>query len=149
MVILMSTEIKTGEEKLIIHAFRDTYDDFPKGKLYKSESPDFILRLNPGNTIGIELTSLGKGPGKEVIPVSINDFIKSLHSIIALKEQKLPAYMKKRLNNYWLIITYDDAQVRIGGKLKDRLSGLIPGSNYNKIFLFDFLKGEIIYLKSG
>jgi hypothetical protein len=30
------------EEKLVMELFRQEYDDFPKGKLVKSESPDLF-----------------------------------------------------------------------------------------------------------
>ena len=56
-----------------MHHFMKAYRDFPKGKLLKSESPDFILKLNPKKTIGIELTHLHdpiEGGGNTKIQVS-------------------------------------------------------------------------------
>jgi len=49
---------QTLEELLIMEQFRNEYAGFPKGKLQKSESPDFVLKLNPKTVIGIELTKL-------------------------------------------------------------------------------------------
>ena len=46
---------QTLEVLLIMKQFRNDYAVFPKGKLQKSESPDFILKQNPKTTIGIEL----------------------------------------------------------------------------------------------
>lgn len=46
------------EELLIMEQFRNEYKEFPKGKLEKSESPDFIVKVSPKNAIGIELTKL-------------------------------------------------------------------------------------------
>ena len=47
------------EEIMILELFRKSYPEFPKGKLVKSESPDFILQQNyPNQSIGIEVTRL-------------------------------------------------------------------------------------------
>jgi hypothetical protein len=56
----MSDIQKEREERAIIGFFREVYNDFPRGKLVKSESPDFILKLNRKRSIGIELTKLFK-----------------------------------------------------------------------------------------
>ncbi|TNF45373.1 MAG: hypothetical protein EP310_01705, partial [Bacteroidetes bacterium] len=45
-------------EILLIHYFRECYDDFPKGKLAPSESPDFIVKMRSRRELGIELTRL-------------------------------------------------------------------------------------------
>ena len=45
-------------EMLIVNYFRVCYKDFPKGQLYPSESPDFILTMKTRHEIGIELTRL-------------------------------------------------------------------------------------------
>lgn len=52
---------KHVEEKLIMKMFRDAYQDFPKGRLVKSESPDFFLREARKKKTGIELTRLHDG----------------------------------------------------------------------------------------
>lgn len=46
------------EEKLVLELFRQEYDLFPKGKVVKSESPDFILKNTIKVSTGIELTKL-------------------------------------------------------------------------------------------
>jgi hypothetical protein len=51
-------EKKIIEEKLIMRLFIKAYVDFPKGKIIKSESPDFVLRTGPKFNTGIELTRL-------------------------------------------------------------------------------------------
>jgi hypothetical protein len=45
-------------EILLINYFRECYDDFPKGKLASSESPDFIVKMRSRRELGIELTRL-------------------------------------------------------------------------------------------
>lgn len=64
-VLLMNTREKAQEEWLIMRSFRDAYPDFPKGKLTKSESPDFTLKLSVSNAIGIEISSLHHNPASK------------------------------------------------------------------------------------
>jgi hypothetical protein len=45
-------------EILLINYFRESYADFPKGKLSPSESPDFIVKMKNTHELGIELTRL-------------------------------------------------------------------------------------------
>lgn len=61
----MNTRTKAQEEWLVMRTFRDNYPDFPKGKLTKSESPDFTLKLSITNSIGIETVKVfkNKAPG--------------------------------------------------------------------------------------
>lgn len=58
--IMSSASHKKHEEKLLLRHFREIYDGFPKGKLIATESPDFILKPAPKQTIGIELMRLHK-----------------------------------------------------------------------------------------
>ncbi len=51
-------EDKFAEEKQIMLLFRDALKGFPKGKLIKSEAPDFILRQAHKKKTGIEITRL-------------------------------------------------------------------------------------------
>lgn len=142
----MTAETKNHIEKVMLEAFREAYDDFPKGKLTQSESPDFILQLNPGRTIGIEISSLGNGlPATKVIRPE--DFIGLLNRIILVKENKLRVYKRRRLNFYWLVITFNSSQAMISNNLRERLADLVPGSDYQKIFLFDYPLKDIIIVK--
>jgi len=50
--------MKEEQEFIVIKSFRDHYPDFPRGKIIKSESPDFIVQNGPKNKIGIELVQL-------------------------------------------------------------------------------------------
>jgi hypothetical protein len=45
-------------EILLINYFRALYEDFPKGQLNPSESPDFIITMKNRHELGIELTRL-------------------------------------------------------------------------------------------
>jgi hypothetical protein len=73
--------IKQIQEYIIIDNFRKHYPQFPKGKLIKSESPDFILKTGAKHTIGIELTSLPYSKyslGKEDNEDFISDMVHSI-----------------------------------------------------------------------
>lgn len=45
-------------EILLMQYFRESYGDFPNGKLNPSESPDFIVQMKNKHILGIELTRL-------------------------------------------------------------------------------------------
>lgn len=53
-------------EILLVNYFRVCYEDFPKGQLIPSESPDFIIKMKNRHEIGIELTRLN--PASKIIP---------------------------------------------------------------------------------
>jgi len=53
-------------ERLLIDYFKESYPEFPKGKLTESESPDFVLNSNSRQSIGIELTRLYPGSQKTI-----------------------------------------------------------------------------------
>jgi hypothetical protein len=69
-----------------------------------------------------------------------------IRQLIAKKEEKLQLYQKKRLNQYWLIITTD----RLNNKQKETFHHLIFNTGnshqFQKIFLFDLLKAQIIQI---
>lgn len=66
-------------EILLVHYFRACYEDFPKGNLHPSESPDFIIKMRNRREIGIELTRLN--------PASRNILTKDQIVQIHLREQ--------------------------------------------------------------
>lgn len=47
---------KNTEEWFVMHAFKGMFSNLPKGKLNKSESPDFIIYSGRKKSIGIEIT---------------------------------------------------------------------------------------------
>ncbi len=69
-----------------------------------------------------------------------------IRQLIAKKEEKLQLYQKKRLNQYWLLITTD----RLNNKQKETFHHMIFNTGnshqFQKIFLFDLLKAQIIQI---
>ncbi len=125
---------KTSEEWVIMRYFREKYADFPKGKLVKNESPDFILKINRRKSIGIELTRLDYLLDDTTKTNELNDLINKL---VAQKEEKLPLYQKNILSEYWLIISVDSLKT----VLKEQF---ILNSKFDKVFLFDLFSGLFI-----
>jgi len=141
------------EELLIIEQFRNEYEEFPKGKLQKSESPDFILKVSAKNAIGIELTKL-HGPTvnkfKTHYPRKINGYTapefnrENLEYTIEAKNEKLAYYREKRLTQLWLLITADLEESPVDYNLGNKLQNWSFLSGFQKVFLFE-LKTRTVF----
>ena len=141
------------EEKLIIELFRQEFDDFPVGKLMKTESPDFILRNRNRFATGIELTKLHgplfKQPSHNVIfgshgyrPPELTR--ENIEFTIQSKEEKIYLYQRKRLNQLWLIITTDLSENPVNFNVDNKLANWNFKSVFNRVFLFE-LMGRKVY----
>lgn len=143
------------EEEYIIDLFRIEYPDFPKGKLMKTESPDFILKENPKTTIGIELTKL-HGPtvkkenthfASKVYGYQPPEFSKeNIEFTINAKDEKLPLYQQKKLNQIWLLITADLNESPVSFNLNNKLENWNFLSGFHKIFLFELKTRNVFEL---
>lgn len=143
------------EEMLIMEYFRNEYDEFPKGKLQKSESPDFILSVSPKNAIGIELTKL-HGPTvnkhkthypRKILGYHAPEFNReNLEYTIDAKNEKLAYYQKKRLNQLWLLITADLDQSPVNYNLGNKLENWSFLSGFQKVFLFELKTSQVFEL---
>jgi hypothetical protein len=132
------------EERLIIDYFRKSYPEFPRGKLKKSESPDFVLHQNHHGAIGIEITRLhAAGIPKNNPGFSVAEFTReNIEASIKRKEVKLPIYRKKKIDIFWLIITTDYIPNSGSVNRKDFLHWQLT-SGFHKIFLFDLFEKKI------
>jgi hypothetical protein len=143
------------EEMLIMEHFRNEYEEFPKGKLQKSESPDFILWVSTKNAIGIELTKL-HGPTvnkyKTHYPRKINGYSapefnrENLEYTIDAKNEKLAYYQEKKLNQLWLLITADLDESPVNYNLGNKLQNWNFRSGFQKVFLFDLKTRKVFEL---
>jgi len=119
---------KKAEEWTVIRYFREQYASFPKGKLVKSESPDFILKLNRKKRIGIELTRLDHaGSGAEL-----------LAELLYKKEDKLRLYKKRLLSEYWLVIFTESTDLEDILECAGRQT-----SSFDKVFIFELFSGKV------
>jgi hypothetical protein len=143
------------EELLIMEQFRNKYVEFPKGKLQKSESPDFILKISPKNSVGIELTKL-HGPTvskfKTHYPSRINGYQapefnrENLEYTINAKNEKLSFYQEKKLNQLWLLITADLKESPVTYNLENKLQNWTFASGFQKIFLLELKNAKVFEL---
>jgi hypothetical protein len=122
------------EEKLVMGLFRKAFTDFPKGKLVASESPDFMLKLNRRQTIGIELTRLD---------LNYQEIFTSIEVAISAKNQKLSIYLKKKLKSVWLILYSEDIGLITHPNLHSRLENFSVMSGYDNLFLFDLFTRNV------
>ena len=139
-------ELKKHKESIILRQFRKYYPPFPKGRLIKSESPDFILKTSPKYSIGIELTAL-QSSAYIITKETIQAFLADLQQTISKKEGKLEIYRKKRANEYWLVMFADSIEVP-GIHFNDVFSGLSGWSGFEKIFLFGLFDRQIFDIKN-
>ena len=125
--------VKKEKEWLVMQYFREKYAGFPKGKLSKSESPDFIIKHGRKKRIGVELTQLDfcHKDGQE-------NGSKQLSDLLNRKEDKLRIYRKKWLNEYWLLITIENID-----SIDTGLNNIHLDSKFAKVFLFDLVSGQI------
>ncbi|MCF8367906.1 MAG: hypothetical protein K9G76_02600 [Bacteroidales bacterium] len=125
------------EEQLIIKYFRESYSDFPKGKLTNSESPDFILKLSPKKSIGIELTRLDQNEG------SLKE---NIEFALVRKKDKIKLYQRNVFNQLWLIIHADLIKDSKSYHIANKIANWEFSSNFDKVFLFDLFTGKIFKL---
>lgn len=146
---------QTLEELSIMEQFRNVYAGFPKGKLQKTESPDFILKVNPKTIIGIELTKL-HGPTvtkeKTHFPSKINGYQppefnrENIDFTIHAKNEKIAIYQQKKLYQIWLLITADLVESPVSFNLGNKLDNWVFYTKFQKIFLFELKNRKVFEL---
>jgi len=147
--------IQIIEEEYIIELFRNEYSDFPKGKLLKTESPDFILKDSSKTAIGIELTKLhGPASSKEnthftskIRGYQTPEFTKeNIEFTINAKDEKLPIYKQKMLNQIWLLIIADLIEIPVSFNLSNKLENWNFFSGFHRVFLFELRSRKVFEL---
>lgn len=132
---------KKKEERRLLNSFRVAYEDFPKGKVIESESPDFVIKPNRKRTIGIELIQIF--PKLKERAITRKTLIDNIENAILKKEEKLKLYQKKVLETYWLIITIE-RKIPSNFNIPKILNRLKIESKFDQIFLFDDV-GDKVY----
>ncbi|KPL17591.1 MAG: hypothetical protein AMS23_00565 [Bacteroides sp. SM1_62] len=134
-------DYKKQMEFFIVNLFQEHYPDFPKGLLKPSESPDFILGITPRQKIGIEITSLH--------PYFSDTDLLSYENITAClkaKNEKLSLYRKKKLDEYWLIISVNDLHSWNRINVNNKLIVWNFKTGFNRVFLFNTIYGKVLEL---
>ena len=125
------------EEKLVMSIFRKKFEDFPKGKLISSESPDFILKVNPKKSIGIELTRLSE----------YENLVEALVDSMDKKEKKISLYQGQGFVKLWLVIYSDDLSRKNSYNFINKISNLSFQTSFDKVFLFDLFEAKEYLIK--
>ena len=132
---------KKHTESIIINLFREHFPDFPKGSLKPSESPDFILGITPRHKIGIELTSIHPhSPDTELLSHE------NITACLEAKNEKLRLYQRKKLNEYWLVISVNDLQSWNRINIHNKLIIWVFKTGFNRVFLFNTIDGKVLEL---
>jgi hypothetical protein len=132
---------KSLQEQIILDNFRKHFPDFPGGRLIKSESPDFILKTSPKQSIGIELTAL-PSPVYTINKETVQSFFSDIKLSVSKKQEKLKSYKKKRADSYWLII-YAGSIIIESINFNNQLDRLTVCSGFDRIFLFGMFEGRV------
>lgn len=125
---------KKDEEKLIMQYFRESLKDFPNGNLIPSESPDFILKISPKKSIGIELTRL------DPFAVSLKE---KITATLKNKSDKYKLYQQKNMIAIWLLIHTDFIEGSKSYNVHNKLNNWKFESKFDKVFLFDLFEKRI------
>lgn len=143
------------EEKLILELFRQEYGFFPKGKISKTESPDFMIRESTRSSTGIELTKLHepgankqnnrftKGDSSYIPPVPS---FENIEHTIRSKEEKLYLYRQKKPGQIWLIITADLTDSPVSFNIANKLTNWRFRTEFNKVFLVELTRRKVFEL---
>ena len=136
---------KKQEEKNFLIHFSHTYHDFPKGRIKDSESPDFIVSLSPKRKLGIELTRLTQPNQEESELAILKPHLSKEYLIekIKSKEEKIPLYQKKKLNELWLILVADALEKSTSFNINNQIEAWNIESRFDKVFLFEVIKNKV------
>jgi hypothetical protein len=155
-------ETQFDDERNILQLFRKAWPAFPKGRLIKTESPDFILRTSRKSSIGIEITRIDTPTsGKKFNSIDANGLLNKsstftetngqitkdfLESTIQRKEQKLSLYRRHKSDAYWLIITAGTS-IQVDDKPLQNFPEWNFETKFDKLFLLEFPVCRIVVLK--
>ncbi|MBT3300790.1 MAG: hypothetical protein HOD63_02285 [Bacteroidetes bacterium] len=119
------------QENEVLEEFRKRFKDFPKGKVNKTESPDFIIRVSKKKSVGVELTQLTADK------IEADHFFDNLKALLDKKEEKLNLYRKNILDEYWLIVYLYLGENIIPQSILNKIEAYCFVTSFTKVFLFD------------
>jgi hypothetical protein len=125
------------EESQLLRYFMMSYPDFPKCKIEKTESPDFILHLNRHHAIGLEMTRLFVQMGKDGVhfmPKFENEKIELIHLIKQRFEDEFPFKLSAHFDfsddYYDVNLDLRLLALEICDYMKYKLSGYSPNESF-------------------
>ena len=124
-------------EYLLIHYFRECFNELPKGKLVASESPDFILKIKKKFNLGIELTRLSplnvrtltlKEPDRN----QLRDEIINRAKNIFIQSSPINLYVKFHFSDKVKIIP--ESSLVLSARLTNLVQNAVHDKNSNNFF---------------
>jgi len=115
---------------------------FPAGRILRSESPDFIIRISRKKSLGIELTEIISHTSGNIKYASNpvgdnNDYVsQAILEAVSKKEEKIHLYRKNRLDHYWLIMYIQSEPGPSQSGFFNRMEKWIFQTSFNRIFLY-------------
>jgi hypothetical protein len=130
---------KKEHESKVLQIFKDSVTDFPKGKIVRYESPDFLIRLNRKKVIGIELTELHgqvfyDNQGHFTQPELL---FQHIENTISAKEAKIFLYQKVKPVELWLLIHLRSFQDQLSFNYRNKLQNWYFSSSFDRIFILE------------
>jgi len=140
-----SIHTKASDERKYLDLWIDLNPEAPKGKIVKSESPDFVVHYSRKHKAGIEITQWMANSGTD------DNFLPKFNpseilSIIHSKQEKLPLYRKQLLNRTILIIVL----LRDGFQpftFPQNMSYWIPSVLFDELYILDYDLNRLYRMK--
>jgi hypothetical protein len=147
----MMLHYKPIEERAVIDLFATLCADFPNGKITQMESPDFTISNGKGRTTGIELTKLFFTDGSPGQPAISRPVLSpaQLQDAIDRKNKKYEHYLKKRLDEIWLILLLGFEIHAKHHQIDERVFTQAFDSRFHRLFLLDVLRKKLVELGRG
>jgi len=147
---------KKREERKFLEYFSRLYDDFPKGKIAETESPDFIVSPGPKQRLGIEITRLtqAKIENEKFSPARVNnhenDVLQKAQKIYNLNDDTVSLFLSVAFKSD--IEIDDEETVSIANEIVEdictKTSQADPGSEFRFVVdnprageYIDFIEG--------
>ncbi len=138
--------LKESSERQVLSLFRKVFHDFPRGKIVKTEAPDFTIKVSSKKAIGIELTRLIAINSTVISPwpqeKHLADMIKK---ILERKDEKLILYKKNWLSAYWLVI-YILYPENFSVNEKSNLLCTNFSCGFDRVFVLNLVRHDVIEL---
>lgn len=133
-------------EVLIMEYFRESYSDFPKGKMVATESPDFTISLKSHNILGVELTRLNPGNAKSpdelaLIEIGFREQIIEKTKILFEQSSELILFVKFLFSESNLITA--DRELIVEVQTVNAIRKAVQNKNENTFFKTSILKNQL------
>ncbi len=137
---------KKVHERQWLDAFKKVFEGFPSGRIIATESPDFIVQVNPKQRIGIEITKYDLYEPDEQLVLSSFVDAERMALLIEKKNEKRGLYQKKWLNAYWLLILINTGEHKDILRFSDRFMSHYQNiTRFDRLFVFDYLRRQLYF----